>query len=70
LWTGCEGGSQVRVEARADAADESARAGAAVELAHRCDFDVRGDADQRLDAPGGIERSIGKAKRIVDLRKK
>ena len=61
---------KVRVEARADAADESARVGAGVELAHRIKALIGITADVEVVAPGGIERSIGKAKRIVDLRKK
>jgi phenylacetate-CoA ligase len=61
---------KVRVEARADAADESARAGSAAELAHRIKALIGVTADVEVTAPHGIERSIGKAKRIVDLRKK
>jgi phenylacetate-CoA ligase len=61
---------KVRVEARADAADESARLGAAAELAHRIKALIGVTADVEVTAPGGIERSVGKAKRIVDLRKK
>jgi len=61
---------KVRVEARADAADESARVGVGVELAHRIKALIGITADVEVVAPGGIERSIGKAKRIVDLRKK
>jgi phenylacetate-CoA ligase len=61
---------KVRVEARPDAVDESARAGAAAELAHRIKQLIGVTADVEVTAPGGIERSLGKAKRIVDLRKK
>jgi phenylacetate-CoA ligase len=44
--------------------------GAGVELAHRIKALIGITADVEVVAPGGIERSIGKAKRIVDLRKK
>jgi phenylacetate-CoA ligase len=61
---------KVRVEARADAAEESARKTAAAELAHRIKQLIGVTADVEVTAPGAIERSLGKAKRIVDLRKK
>jgi phenylacetate-CoA ligase len=61
---------KVRVEARPEAAEESARAGAAAELAHQIKALIGVTADIEVTAPGGIERSAGKAKRIVDLRKK
>ena len=61
---------KVRVEARPEAAEENARAGAAAELAHRIKQLIGVTADVEVTAPGGIERSLGKAKRIVDLRKK
>ena len=60
----------VRVEARADAADESARIGSAHELAHRIKSLIGITVDVETVPPGGVERSIGKAKRIVDLRPK
>jgi phenylacetate-CoA ligase len=60
----------VRVEARADAADESARIGSAHELAHRIKSLIGVTAEVDIVPPGGIERSGGKAKRIVDLRSK
>jgi phenylacetate-CoA ligase len=60
----------VRVEARADAADESARIGSAHELAHRIKSLIGITVDVQTVPPGGVERSIGKAKRIVDLRPK
>jgi len=61
---------KVRVEARPEAADESARAGAAAELAHRIKALIGITAGVEITAPGGVERSAGKAKRVVDLRKK
>jgi phenylacetate-CoA ligase len=61
---------KVRVEARPEASSESARADAATELAHQIKALIGVTADVEVTAPGGIERSLGKAKRIVDLRKK
>jgi phenylacetate-CoA ligase len=61
---------KVRVEARPDAADEGVRASAAAELAHQIKALIAVNADVEVTAPGAIERSMGKAKRIVDLRKK
>jgi phenylacetate-CoA ligase len=58
----------VRVEARADAADEFARIGSAHELAHRIKSLIGITVDVETVPPGGVERSLGKAKRIVDLR--
>jgi phenylacetate-CoA ligase len=60
----------VRVEARAEAADEATRAAAGSELAHRIKSLIGISAAVDTVAPGGIERSMGKAKRIVDLRPK
>jgi phenylacetate-CoA ligase len=60
----------VRVEARADAADEASRAASARELAHRIKSLIGITAEVDALAPGSIERSLGKAKRIVDLRPK
>jgi phenylacetate-CoA ligase len=60
----------VRVEARVDAADDAARAAAARELAHRIKSLIGVTAEVEAMLPGGIERSLGTAKRIVDLRPK
>ena len=60
----------VRVEARSDAADEHNRAGAAQDLAHRIKALIGVTAAVDVASPGTIERSLGKAKRIVDLRPK
>jgi phenylacetate-CoA ligase len=60
----------VRVEARADASDEASRAASAHELAHRIKSLIGITAEVDAIPPGGIERSVGKAKRIVDLRPK
>jgi phenylacetate-CoA ligase len=60
----------VRVEARADAADDASRAAASHDLAHRIKSLIGISADVDTVAPGGIERSMGKARRIIDLRPK
>jgi phenylacetate-CoA ligase len=60
----------VRVEARADAADDATRAAAVRELAHKIKSLIGVTAEVEAVPPGGIERSLGKAKRIVDLRPK
>jgi phenylacetate-CoA ligase len=60
----------VKVEARADAADAATRAAAAASLAHRIKALIGISVEVAAEAPGAIERSIGKAKRIVDLRPK
>jgi phenylacetate-CoA ligase len=60
----------VRVEARAEAADEASRAASARELAQRIKSLIGITAEVDAVPPGGIERSVGKAKRILDLRPK
>ena len=60
----------VKVEAREDAQDADARAAAAANLAHRIKALIGISVEVAAEAPGAIERSIGKAKRIVDLRPK
>ena len=60
----------VRVEARAEAADEATRFASARELAQRIKSLIGISAEVDAVQPGGIERSVGKAKRIVDLRPK
>ncbi len=60
---------KVRVEARPDCAEESVRAGASTELQHRIKALIGVSSDVEVTAPNEIERSVGKAKRIVDLRK-
>ena len=59
----------VRVEARPDAAGaaERRRAGAALAALVKDSIGVTVDAD--VVEPGAIERSLGKAVRIVDLRR-
>jgi phenylacetate-CoA ligase len=60
----------VKVEARADAADAATRAAAAGQLAKRIKALIGVTAAVEIVAPGAVERSLGKAKRIVDLRPK
>ncbi|MGH7125715.1 MAG: phenylacetate--CoA ligase PaaK [Stellaceae bacterium] len=60
----------VRVEVRADDDDESERMASAHELAHRIKSLIGVTAEVEIVPPGGVERSIGKARRIVDLRPK
>jgi phenylacetate-CoA ligase len=57
----------VRVEARAGA-DDASRAACSRDLAHQVKALIGVTAAVETVPPGGIERSIGKAKRIVDLR--
>ena len=60
---------QVRVEVRPDCAADSPQAqAAAAQLQHDIKAYVGTSADIELCAPGGIERSQGKAKRVLDLR--
>ncbi|MFZ5511887.1 MAG: phenylacetate--CoA ligase PaaK [Pseudomonadota bacterium] len=51
-------------------ADEAARARAAAELQHHIKSYIGISAQVRVVAPGSIERSVGKAKRVIDKRKK
>ncbi len=59
---------KVVVEARADAADETARSEAAAELAHNVKSRIGISSAVTVAEPGSVERSGGKAKRIRDLR--
>ena len=60
----------VKVEARADAADATTRAAAAGQLAQRIKALIGVTVEVETVMPGAVERSLGKAKRIVDLRPK
>ena len=60
----------VVVEARPQASGEAERERGARELAHHIKSVIGVTAGVRVLAPGGVERSQGKAKRIVDLRRK
>ncbi|HUB94801.1 MAG TPA: phenylacetate--CoA ligase PaaK [Stellaceae bacterium] len=60
----------LKVEARAEAAGAEARATSAADLSHRIKALVGISVAVETVLPGTIERSIGKAKRIIDLRPK
>jgi phenylacetate-CoA ligase len=59
----------VRVEGRSDSTDAS-RKQCDQDLAQRIKNSIGVSADVQTVAPGTIERSVGKAKRVVDLRPK
>ena len=60
----------VRVECRPDHAEEAARREQAGLLAHHIKSVIGISARIEIADPGAVERSIGKARRIVDLRPK
>ena len=60
----------VVVEAKTGAADDETRAAAGKELASRIRARIGIASAVTVAEPGSIERSIGKAKRVVDLRPK
>ncbi|MDE2046947.1 MAG: phenylacetate--CoA ligase [Betaproteobacteria bacterium] len=62
----------VRVELRADLdhGDGSAAVGAEAALAHSIKSYIGVSATVRVEPPGAIERSVGKARRVVDKRPK
>ncbi len=60
----------VRVEARTDAADEATRMSSARDLSQRIKSLIGVTADVETVPPAGVERSVGKARRIVDMRPK
>ncbi|MCA1371015.1 phenylacetate--CoA ligase [Bradyrhizobium sp. BRP14] len=61
---------KVHVECTMEAADEGARTGSAKELAHRIKSVVGVSTMILVHEPGGVARSEGKAKRIIDNRPK
>jgi len=61
---------KVIVEAKASAASEEARAAAGAELERHVKSRIGVTSAVAVVAPGEVERSLGKAKRIVDLRPK
>ena len=61
---------EVQVEARSSAELDEARAHAASELAHEMKARIGVSAKVSVLEPGGIERSLGKAKRVIDKRPK
>ena len=60
----------VVVEARPEAGDAAARAACNRDLAAHIKALIGVTADVKTVAPGAIERSLGKAKRVIDLRRK
>jgi phenylacetate-CoA ligase len=60
----------VKVEARTTAANDASRESAAHDLAHRIKALVGINATVEVVIPGAIERSLGKAVRVRDLRPK
>lgn len=60
----------VHVECTLEATDEGARAGSAKELAHHIKSVVGVSTKILVHEPGGVARSEGKAKRVVDNRPK
>jgi phenylacetate-CoA ligase len=60
----------VVAEARPDAADEVSRAAARRDLSHHIKSRIGVTAKVNVVEPGRVDRSLGKAKRIVDLRAK
>jgi len=60
----------VRVEARAAAVNAAAEAEIAAELAKRLKGMCGLSASVEIALPGGIERSMGKARRVIDRRPK
>jgi phenylacetate-CoA ligase len=61
---------EIFVEARAETASESHRSAAARQLARSVKNLVGVRAKVSVTPPGAIERSVGKAKRVVDKRPK
>jgi phenylacetate-CoA ligase len=60
----------VRVELKAgEHVDGAAAVGAASALQHAIKSYIGVSAEVKIESPGGIERSMGKAKRVVDKRK-
>jgi phenylacetate-CoA ligase len=57
----------VKVEAR-PGVDDATRAGCNKDLAHQIKALIGVTATVETTASGGVERSVGKAKRIMDLR--
>jgi len=60
----------IHVECTLEAADEGARTGSAKELTHHIKSVVGVTTKVLVHAPGGVARSEGKAKRVVDNRPK
>lgn len=60
----------IRVEARADRAGPEARAASAAELGHHVKSRIGISARVEVAGPGEVERSQGKARRVIDNRPK
>ncbi|SDE61054.1 phenylacetate--CoA ligase PaaK [Rhodospira trueperi] len=60
----------IKIEVRPDLHDESAKTAAAKELQHHIKSYIGVSTTVTVVEGGGIERSMGKAKRVVDLRPK
>ena len=61
---------RILVEARPDYADEASRASQAVLLAAHIRNNIGIGAEVVVGDPGKVERSAGKARRIIDMRPK
>jgi phenylacetate-CoA ligase len=61
---------RVIVEARPDAADETQREASAASLGHHIKSSIGVSATVWVVEPGNVERSMGKARRVVDHRPK
>ena len=61
---------EIKVEARPDVIDGGRHATAAHELAHLVKSNIGVSARVTIIPPGGIERSLGKARRVIDKRPK
>jgi phenylacetate-CoA ligase len=59
---------KVIVEAKPDAAEANSRAAAGRDLSHHVKSRIGVSAEVAVVEPGTVERSLGKAKRIIDLR--
>jgi len=59
---------EIKVEARPETASPAARAAAAHVLADAVKSNVGVTAKVTVEEPGGIERSMGKARRVIDKR--
>ena len=60
----------IHVEAASDSIDKSARAAAAAELADHIKNVIGVSSNVQVGEPGNVERSLGKARRVIDNRSK
>jgi phenylacetate-CoA ligase len=61
---------EIKVEARPDGSDGADHASAARELSHLVKSNIGVSSRVTVIPPGGIERSLGKARRVIDKRPK